>query len=68
MPLYTYECKKCHELIKDYYQLIAKKDLVRCPACGGKLVKIISKCNFALKGDRWAKDGYSDKLPPQTNK
>ena len=60
MPLYTYECKKCHELIEDYYQLITEKDLTRCPACGGTLVKIMSKCSFALKGNRWAKDGYSD--------
>ena len=64
MPLYTYECKKCHELIEDYYQLITEKDLTRCPACGGTLVKIISKCSFALKGNRWARDGYSDKPSP----
>lgn len=73
MPLYTYECKKCHELIEDYYQLITEKDLTRCPACGGTLVKIMSKCSFILHGSGWAKDGYSelaptDKPPPQTNK
>ena len=59
MPLYTYECKKCHELIEDYYQLITEKDLTRCPACGGTLVKIMSKCSFILHGSGWAKDGYS---------
>ena len=58
MPLYTYECPICEivfESIKKY------EEIVLCPKCNNKTQKIPSVSNFHLKGDCWAKDGYSKK-------
>ena len=58
MPLYEYICKCGHELDK-----IVAYDTPnpKCPKCGTKMKKKLSKGNFHLKGGGWYKDGYTKK-------
>ncbi len=58
MPIYEYECQKCHEII-EVKQSLADAPLTTCPACEGELCKIISQTSFRLKGGGWYADGYS---------
>ena len=61
MPIYEYECQKCHKQ-HEVMQKITEKPLLKCPACGGKLKKMISNTSFVLKGTGWyATDYASDK-------
>jgi putative FmdB family regulatory protein len=41
MPTYEYECTKCQHHF-DEFQKITDKPLTKCPACGGKLRRLIS--------------------------
>lgn len=62
MPLYLYDCEKCHkshEVIQKFSDPLLKK----CPSCGGKLKKRITSTAFQLKGGGWYKDGYSSPKP-----
>jgi len=62
MPIYEYLCNNCNERVEHF--LISSKDTepAECPKCNGKsLERIISRTNFELKGECWAKDGYTHK-------
>jgi putative FmdB family regulatory protein len=62
MPVYEYECLACltkHEIM----QKITDKPLTACPACGGKLKKIISNTSFVLKGTGWYATDYAPGKP-----
>jgi len=39
-------------------QKFSDAPLSRCPACGGKVSKIISNCSFHLKGSGWYVTDY----------
>ena len=61
MPIYKFKCTECqHE-----FTLIRKmsdNSEVLCENCSSNLTnKLISKSSFALKGNGWYKDGYSEK-------
>lgn len=58
MPIYTYECDRCHNTT-EILQGINDKPLEVCLVCKGKLTKLINLCNFMLRGTGWYKDGYS---------
>lgn len=60
MASYTYECQKCGKRFVRYFQPMPGKTRVRCE-CGAWAKKIVAGGNFILKGDTWAKDGYSKK-------
>lgn len=58
MPIYEYACDDCgkhHEIM----QKITDKPLSHCPACGGKMRKLISSTSFVLKGTGWYKTDYA---------
>ena len=57
MPIYEYECEKCHE-ISEALQHFSDPPLTTCEHCGGPLHKLISKSSFHLKGGGWYADGY----------
>lgn len=57
MPIYEYECEKCHE-ISEALQHFSDPPLTTCEKCGGPLHKLISKSSFHLKGSGWYADGY----------
>lgn len=62
MPLYLYDCEKCHKS-HEVIQKFSDPPLKKCPSCGGKLKKRITSTAFQLKGGGWYKDGYSSPKP-----
>jgi putative FmdB family regulatory protein len=60
MPLYEYECKKCHhrfERIVKYSDLPMKK----CPDCGGPVEQTITAPAVQFKGSGWYVTDYAKK-------
>lgn len=57
MPIYEFECPKC-EKVHEVNQKISDKPLAKCPDCGGKVQKLISRSSFALKGSGWYTTDY----------
>lgn len=54
---YDYECKKCqHRFEAD--QSIKDEPLKKCPKCSGPVVRVITACNFVLKGTGWSNTGF----------
>jgi putative FmdB family regulatory protein len=58
MPLYEFECPK-GTITEKFVKVGTQK--IECPKCHKWARKIISSCNFILKGGGWAADGYSSK-------
>ena len=69
MPIYEYRCNNCEKII-EVMQKFSDKPLTRCPACSGRITRIISNCSFHLKGTGWyvtdykkGDAGWKDKSP-----
>ncbi len=60
MPIYEYECLKCHG-VEELLQKFSDKPLAKCKHCSGKLQKIISHNSFHLKGTGWYVTDYAGK-------
>lgn len=60
MPIYEYECQKCHEVC-EALQKFSDPPLSQCPHCGGKVHKMMSLNAFQLKGSGWYVTDYSGK-------
>ena len=60
MPVYEYECTKCHAHY-EVFQKITARPLRKCEKCGGKLEKLISQSSFQLKGTGWYVTDYARK-------
>ncbi len=56
MPIYEYTCKKCGNF--DIMQRITEDPLKKCPTCGAKVTKLISRSAFHLKGSGWYMTDY----------
>ncbi|WP_432821400.1 FmdB family zinc ribbon protein [Trichloromonas sp.] len=64
MPMYEYQCGACG-LVFEARQKFSDAPLTECASCGGSVKKLISQTGFALKGDGWFQQGYSEsKAPP----
>lgn len=60
MPLYEYRCTKCTRVFERWSKQIRDMDYHEiCPHCGSTGDRIMSASSFILKGNGWAKDGYS---------
>jgi putative FmdB family regulatory protein len=60
MPLYEYQCKKCHhrfERIQKFSDPLVKK----CPKCGGPVEQVISAPAVQFKGSGWYVTDYAKK-------
>jgi len=57
MPIYEYRCNNCERII-EVLQKFSDKPLTRCPACSGKITRLISNCSFHLKGTGWYVTDY----------
>jgi putative FmdB family regulatory protein len=62
MPIYEYECRKCHAHL-EVMQKITDKPLTKCRSCGGRLEKQWSSTSFQLKGAGWYVTDYAAKKP-----
>jgi putative FmdB family regulatory protein len=60
MPIYEYECLKCHS-VEEVLQKFSDKPLTKCKHCSGKLHKLISHNSFHLKGTGWYVTDYAGK-------
>jgi putative FmdB family regulatory protein len=58
MPIYEYQCQSCDQ-VHEIIQRISEEPLTVCPACQGRLKKMVSMSAFHLKGGGWYSDGYS---------
>ena len=70
MPLYTYKCTQCG--FTDEAMMPVKKRDKKFPCeqegCTGVMERDIDISAFRLKGDGWAKDGYSKKRKKEKEK
>ncbi len=60
MPLYEYECKKCHHRF-DRIQKFSDRHLKKCPDCGGPVEQMISAPAVQFKGTGWYVTDYPKK-------
>jgi putative FmdB family regulatory protein len=60
MPLYEYECKKCHRRIEKI-QSFAARHIKKCPTCGGVLEQVVSAPAVQFKGSGWYVTDYAKK-------
>ncbi len=60
MPLYEYQCKKCHSLT-ERIQKFSDPPLTVCPHCGGELEQLISAPAVQFKGSGWYVTDYAKK-------
>jgi putative FmdB family regulatory protein len=71
MPIYEYECRKCHAHI-EVFQKVSDKPPTKCRKCGGKLERKISAPAIQFKGSGWyvtdyAKTTKSDKSESESS-
>lgn len=60
LPLYEYQCKKCHSLT-ERIQKFSDPPLTTCPHCGGELEQLISAPAVQFKGTGWYVTDYARK-------
>jgi len=57
MPLYEYECKKCHHRF-ERIQKFSDPHVKKCPDCGGAVEQVISAPAVQFKGSGWYVTDY----------
>src|SRR5271154_731611 len=60
MPLYEYECKKCHHRFEKI-QKFSDRHMKKCPDCGGTVEQVISAPAVQFKGSGWYVTDYPKK-------
>jgi len=58
MPIYEYACRECgHEF--EIIHKVGEGRKRKCPECGGRLEKLVSRTSFLLRGGGWYDQGYT---------
>jgi putative FmdB family regulatory protein len=60
MPLYEYECKKCHHRF-ERIQKFSDRKVKSCPNCAGPVEQVISAPAVQFKGSGWYVTDYAKK-------
>jgi putative FmdB family regulatory protein len=60
MPLYEYQCKKCHHRF-ERIQKFSDRHMKKCPDCGGPVEQMISAPAVQFKGSGWYVTDYGKK-------
>ncbi len=60
MPLYEYECTKCHHRFEKIMKF-SDRPVTKCPECGGKVEQMISAPAVQFKGSGWYVTDYAKK-------
>jgi putative FmdB family regulatory protein len=60
MPLYEYQCQKCHHRFEKI-QKFSDKPMKKCPDCGGRVEQMISAPAVQFKGSGWYVNDYAKK-------
>src|SRR5438874_11461057 len=58
MPLYEYECKKCHHRF-ERIQKFSDPHVKKCPECGGAIEQVLSAPAVQFKGTGWYVTDYA---------
>lgn len=58
MPIYEYECQKCHTR-QEVYQKVNDKPPRKCNKCGGRVERIVSAAAIQFKGSGWYVTDYA---------
>ena len=73
MPLYEYECTKCHKRTEKI-ESASGPHLRKCPHCGGKVERLLGAPAIQFKGSGWyvtdyagKKSGGGDSVPSTTD-
>jgi len=66
MPLYEYECKKCHHRFERIRKFSDPK-IRSCPNCGGPVEQLISAPAVQFKGSGWYVTDYANKPSPASS-
>jgi putative FmdB family regulatory protein len=66
MPLYEYECKKCHHRFEKI-QKFSDKQVTKCPECGGPVEQLLSAPAVQFKGSGWYVTDYAKKGSSSTS-
>jgi putative FmdB family regulatory protein len=60
VPLYEYECAKCHKRTEKI-EHVSGPHLKKCPHCGGKVEPVLSAPAIQFKGAGWYVTDYAGK-------
>jgi len=60
MPLYEYQCKKCHHRF-ERIQKFSDPHVKKCPDCGGPVEQLVSAPAVQFKGSGWYVTDYARK-------
>ena len=60
VPLYEYECTKCHRRTEKI-EPVAGPHLKKCPHCGGKVERAVTAPAIQFKGSGWYVTDYAGK-------
>jgi putative FmdB family regulatory protein len=60
VPLYEYECAKCGRQTEKIEKVLGPH-LKKCPHCGGKVERLLSKPAIQFKGSGWYVTDYAGK-------
>ena len=60
MPLYEYECTKCHRRTEKIENL-SGPHLKKCPHCRGKVESVLTAPAIQFKGSGWYVTDYAEK-------
>jgi putative FmdB family regulatory protein len=60
VPLYEYECTKCHKRTEKI-ESASGPHLKKCPFCGSKVEQLLSAPAIQFKGSGWYVTDYSSK-------
>jgi putative FmdB family regulatory protein len=66
MPLYEYECKKCHHRFEKI-QKFSDPHMKKCPDCRGPVALVISAPAVQFKGSGWYVTDYPKKSSSGTS-
>ncbi len=62
MPLYEYECQKCHHRFERIVKF-SDRPMKKCPDCGGPVEQTITAPAVQFKGSGWYVTDYPKKAP-----
>jgi len=66
MPLYEYECKKCHHRF-ERIQKYSDSHMKKCPDCGATVELVVSAPAVQFKGSGWYVNDYAKKPSAQSS-
>lgn len=66
MPLYEYECKKCHHRFEKIRKF-SDPPMKKCPECGGPVEQLLSAPAVQFKGSGWYVTDYAKKSGEHTS-